>query len=170
MTTLARLDFAFAHIASPQKAQLQKLYAHYADRIVVAKGSKTKHQAWDGGYIDHISDCCEIAVRLYKTLNEWRALPFTLGDVMLVLLIHDLEKPFKYSQKPLTIDDSKSFILELLTEFGITLTPEQKNGFLYVHAEPDSEYSQTERIMNELAAFCHSCDVLSARVYYDKEA
>jgi len=38
----------------------------------------------------------------------------------------------------------------------------------YVEGVPDSEYTPGERTMGELAAFCHCCDIISARLWHDK--
>jgi hypothetical protein len=38
-----------------------------------------------------------IAIELYKNLGSHRPLPFSLSDVLLILYLHDLEKPWKYA-------------------------------------------------------------------------
>jgi hypothetical protein len=158
-----------AHVCEPEKSKLLQLYTAHESRILAAPGSQIKHQAWVGGYLDHINDCCQIAVKLYEPLNSYRTLPFTIHDVMIVLLIHDLEKPFKYVIPKIKIgrNDAKDYVLDLISKFDLKLTPEQLNAFTYIHGEGD-DYSPTVRVQNELGAFCHCCDTLSARVFYDK--
>jgi hypothetical protein len=56
-----------------------------------------KHQAWEGGYVDHLQETMNIGIDLYKTFSQRRDLTFTLSDLFIVLFLHDLEKPFKYA-------------------------------------------------------------------------
>jgi len=66
-----------------------------------------------------------------------------------------------------TKEDRRAFRDGMIEEYGIELSDDQKNALKYVEGIPDSEYKPGERIMGELAAFCHSCDILSARLWYD---
>lgn len=50
-------------------------------------------------------------------------------------------------------------------EYDIALTPQQENALRYVEGEGD-DYSSERRVMNELAAFYHMCDVASARIFH----
>jgi len=144
-----------------------------------AKGSSNNHQAWEGGYIDHVSEVMNLACQLYRTLSGLRKLPFTLSEALEVMFLHDIEKPFKKSdllvykdEHPITAtkDNRKKFRADIVQKFGIKLTSEQENALRYVEGVPDSEYTPGERTMGELAAFCHSCDILSARLWHDKGA
>ncbi|MBX4190352.1 hypothetical protein KW791_03615, partial [Candidatus Parcubacteria bacterium] len=59
-------------------------------------GSTNNHQAWPGGYWDHVREIMNIAIVNHKGLSELRPLPFSLSDALLVVFLHDLEKPWKY--------------------------------------------------------------------------
>lgn len=144
------------------------LIREHHERIFKSKGSKTKHQAWDGGFSEHLVETFQIAVPLYDMMNDRRKLPFSISDVIFVLFIHDLEKPFKYVEPIQKITPSmvKGFIMHLLAEFRIELTPEQLNALIYIHGEGE-DYNPNERVQLPLAAFVHACDVLSARVWFD---
>ena len=142
-----------------------------------ARGSKTKHQAWQGGYIDHITDTMNLAVLLYESLlSTERPMNFSLSDSLLVMFLHDLEKPFKQIKGgELGLVDStgkkddaaiKDFREKLFNEYGFNLTEQQLNAIRYAEGE-NKDYHPTERVMNELAAFCHMCDIWSARGWYD---
>lgn len=141
-----------------------------------AYGSIHNHQSWLGGYLHHIEEIMNIAIVLYNPLNNKRKLPFTLSSVLLVLFIHDLEKPWKYE---FSLDgklqhksefackaDGKIFRETKIIEYGIELSEEERNAFYYVEGEM-SDYSSRKRVMNPLAAFCHLCDVTSARIWFD---
>lgn len=134
-----------------------------------SKGSATKHQAWEGGYIDHITECCNIAIKLYETLNTLRPLPFSLNDCIIVMFLHDLEKPWLYGGEVSfkKRDDRSLFREEMLKRYDIILTKEQKIAFKYVEGE-GTDYSESERVMNPLGALCHCCDIISGRLWFDQ--
>jgi len=139
-------------------------------------GSTNNHQAWPGGYIDHVQEIMNIAVLLYHNLSRVRPLPFSMSDLLLVVFLHDVEKPWKYDlgddgqlhhkDSMLTKADHQRFRMEKLTEYGICLTPEQENGMKYAEGELD-DYTNRRRMMGPLAAVAHMCDVASARLWFD---
>jgi hypothetical protein len=160
-----------------------KLLEKYYKNFSAARGSSHNHQDWEGGYLDHVVETMNIACQLYYRFNTIRGLPFVLADALLVLFLHDLEKPFKHGKIltlcdcgaecscptiPATKENRKEFRANLIKTYGITLSPEQENALRYVEGVPDSEYTPGERTMGELAAFCHCCDILSARLWYDR--
>lgn len=141
-----------------------------------ARGSNTKHQAWSGGYRDHVVETMNLARLFYESLSSTgRALPFSLSDSLLVMFLHDIEKPFKQKRKELGLedksgvkDDSKirGFKEELISNYGFVLSGDHINALRYVEDE-NKDYHPTDRVMFELAAFCHMCDIWSARGWYD---
>jgi hypothetical protein len=101
-----------------------------------------------------------------------------------VLFLHDIEKPWRsllVDGKPVRNADGslavhpelagkparKAFAERKLTEFGIEFSPRQQNAWQYVEGMRDSDYSPNDRVMRPLAALCHTCDLLSARTFYD---
>ena len=144
-----------------------------------APGSSHNHQAWPGGYADHVTEIMNIGLRLYETLGSCRPLPFTLSDVLLVLFLHDIEKPWRFEvagdgsirqNEGMRTRAGKAAFREFkLLKYGIDLSPDQRNAFTYVEGEID-HYSSERRVMNPLAAFCHLCDVTSARIWFDRPA
>jgi hypothetical protein len=141
------------------------------------QGSTHNHQAWRGGYIDHVREVLNIADVLYKAMYLRRPLAFSLSDALLVLFLHDIEKPWKYQLSadgseleiiPELVEKSAQheFRMKRLTEYGIVLTDDQFNGLKYVEGEL-ADYSSRHRVMGRLAGFCHMCDVASARVWFD---
>jgi len=156
-----------------------------------APGSSHNHQAWPGGYLDHVHECMRLAVRLYPVLTDMHVsgLPFTLPSALSVLFLHDIEKPWRHAARVLmdranaqgtavNLSLEHQFArgdktmramcrLNLMERFGIVLTPEEMNALKYVEGEND-DYTPTKRVMNELAAFCHLCDVTSARIFHDQ--
>jgi hypothetical protein len=140
------------------------------------QGSTHNHQAWTGGYLDHVQEVLNIGRVLYDGLGSLRPLAFTLSDALFVLFLHDIEKPWKYridcdgnlENIPELHDKAArhAFRLKKLDEYGIVLNDEQLNALKYVEGELD-DYTNTRRVMGPLAAFCHLADVTSARIWFD---
>jgi len=155
------------------KERCLKMLEDNKDRFQEAPGSFSKHQAWKGGYIDHLVETMNIASSIYQSesqrFSRERSFPFLLSDVILVLFLHDLEKPFKYVEPKTHFasdSDKELFINNLIDKYGIVLTSNQKNALKYIHGEGD-DFSPTERISSPLAAFCHICDTFSSRIWFD---
>lgn len=100
-----------------------------------------------------------------------------LGDALLVLFLHDLEKPWKYEfdaegklhYKAEFKDNKKAqreFREQKFRDYGFVFTANHENALKYVEGE-FADYKSAERVMKPLAAFCHLCDITSARLWYD---
>jgi len=190
-TAYYHLSELFRYLPEDKRDAFEKLLDDHRSLFYSAKGSSGNHQAWEGGYIGHIVETMNIAKWLYRTSP--RTLPFKLADALEIMFLHDLEKPFKESPDTPTLIGSWNLLLtmanydqggirvslspkqfrrefrnQLICKYGIQLSPEQENALRYVEGVPDSEYTPHERTMNELAAFCHCCDILSARLWFDR--
>ncbi len=164
-------------IEEPNGSICMKLYTEHRALFEKARGSTHNHQTWNGGYIDHVTDGMNYARHLYDFDAAFgRPLPFTLSDALLVFFLHDLEKPWRIlvdetgaaSNKPglASKEAYQKFREDKLVEYGLALTPQQLNGLTYVEGELKG-YSSQQRVMNELAAFCHKVDNWSARGWYN---
>ena len=117
-----------------------------------------------------------IAYQFYHLMESLRPLSFSLSDALLVVFLHDIEKPWKYElNNEGQLDEIEAmrdkevqhqFRAKKMTEYGIVLSLEQQNGMRYVEGEL-KDYSGWERKMNPLAALCHMADVASARIWFD---
>lgn len=151
----------------------QRLLEENEERFKTAKGSRHLHQNWEGGYYDHIQEVLNIASLLYENYSILRPLPFSRSDALLILFLHDLEKAWRYEQNGSVNpnlkekSDKAAFRLNKIKEYAIELSPYQLEALKYVEGEMD-DYSNKKRVMNELAAFCHVCDITSARLWYDQ--
>lgn len=146
-----------------------QMFNDHEDRFLQSPGSKVKHQAWPGGYIGHLEETMSIAKDLYEILSRDDVLPFSIADAILVLYLHDLEKPFKYIQpKTSFLNDAakESFIGDMIARYGITLTADHQNALKYIHGE-GYDHNSNDRIQGPLAAFVHCCDTISARIRFD---
>jgi hypothetical protein len=173
-------------IPEPNRGRLWQMIHDNKERFVTAQGSSHNHQAWEGGYIDHVVETMNIACQLYRTFNTVRTLPFELSEALEVMFLHDIEKPFKVGKTLVclwhdigtckdtclpveaTKDNRKKFRANAIQHYGVLLSWDQDNALRYVEGVPDSEYTPGERTMGELAAFCHMCDIASARLWFDK--
>lgn len=135
-----------------------------------APGSSHNHQAWPGGYLDHVGDTIQIAHGLWifgRTLPTFPPVPFGLSTAALVLFVHDLEKPFKPIGGWRTKSERLLEKKRLIRNFGFDLSSDQWNAVEYCEGE-GADYSSSKRVMGPLAAFCHVCDVMSARIWFDR--
>jgi hypothetical protein len=160
-------------VHQPYRSAFQQLLATHDDLFRSARGSSYNHQAWVGGYADHVREVMNAAVVLYDTLGQLRALPFSLSDALVVLFVHDLEKPWAYEEVNGTWrrrtglkENAHGFRLAKLAEAGVTLPADLERAVLFVEGE-GNHYSNRARAMSPLAAFCHMCDVASARLWHD---
>jgi hypothetical protein len=160
-------------VDQPYRSAFQRLLAGHDDLFRSARGSSHNHQAWVGGYADHVREVMNAAVVLYDALGQLRPLPFSLSDALVVLFVHDLEKPWAYEQvggawrrREGLKENAHGFRLAKLTEAGVTLPAELERAVFFVEGE-GSHYTNRSRAMSPLAAFCHICDVASARLWHD---
>lgn len=168
----------------------ERIYTEHWQLFEEAKGSSHNHQAWEGGLVDHVVETMNIACQQYNWMSRARNLPFKRSEALQVLFLHDIEKVWRYAKgggddarvmttvlrrtkdfrhlPRETKEERKAFRAAVIKHYEIQLTPEQENALEYVEGVPDSKYTPGERTMGELAAFCHSCDILSARMWHDK--
>lgn len=164
-------------IEEPNRIACMKILTENRKLFETIPGSTHNHQTFVGGYFSHILDCMNYAYYLYDfDASFGRPLPFSKSDGLLILFLHDLEKPWRIEvmndgtvrNRPGldTKEAFKTFREKKLEEYGMILTSAQMNGLTYVEGEI-KDYSSTRRVMNELAAFCHKVDTWSARAWYD---
>ena len=162
-------------IDESNRAACQRILADNRKLFQTVQGSTNNHQNWLGGYFDHIQEIMNVAVVLFGQLNSLRPLPFLLSDLLLVVYLHDIEKPWKYELREdgqlhhnatmQNKEDHQRFRMAKLEEYGITFTSEQENGMKYAEGEL-SDYTNRHRVMGPLACVAHMCDVCSARLWF----
>lgn len=164
------LTFFLNQIDETNGERCRRLWYDFRERFELAPGALRKHQAWKGGYIHHLEETMNLGMVLYKQMDSFRALPFSFSDVILILFLHDLEKPFRYvpMKKEFGSDMEKhDFIESLIKKYRIKLSVSHRNALAYVHGEGD-DFSRTKRVQKPLAAFVHCLDTISARVWFDE--
>lgn len=163
-------------VDEPNRTACSRILADNRKLFQTVQGSTSNHQAWIGGYFDHVQEIMNIVIVIYERLNSIRLLPFSVSDALLVVFLHDIEKPWKYEvgsdghlqyiESLRTKEAQHEFRSRKLSEYGIILTPDQKNGMKYVEGE-FNDYTNRRRVMGPLAALCHLADVTSARIWFD---
>ena len=163
-------------LSEPNRGTCKTILADNRELLQAVHGSSNNHQVWQGGYFDHVQETMNIVVMLYNALNPLRPFPFTLADALLVNFFHDIEKPWKYElgedgklyyrEELKDKEAQRIFRMQKMHEYGIRLTEEQDNAMWYVEGE-FADYTNERRVMGPLAAFCHMCDVASARIWFD---
>ena len=154
--------------------------------IDTAPGSRGAHQAFKGGYAEHIRQTMLIASHLYELTVETQLfdqLPsdehFTESDALLVMFLHDIEKPFLFgidsagdivSQQHLTKAERTRFRADFIERFKFQLTENHLNALQYVEGVRDTDYVPGSRADKPLAALCHAADNVSARGYYNYQS
>lgn len=166
------IDKLIDMIDEPNRSQCVRLFTDNKELFKKAKWSNVKHQAREWGYINHLEEVMNVAVIMYQDLHRCRKLPFSLSDALLILFIHDLEKPRKYAwsqndQEELTqYADAKDFIKMKMNTYAFQLSEEHRNAFTYIHGEW-KDYNPNQNIQWPLGAFAHCCDTISARIWFN---
>jgi hypothetical protein len=148
----------------PRKEAIISFHNDHLSLMLEAQGSNFNHQAWKGGYLHHIEECFNIANAMYDALSKIRPLPFRLSEAFIVLYFHDIEKIWKYTTKEV-IDKNHYYQATLPEKYNITFSDTELNALKYIHGE-NQDYTNKKRVMNELAAFCHVVDTISARIWH----
>lgn len=158
------------YIDEPNRGACNKLLEDNLDLFSKSPGSSANHQAWPGGYLDHVYDTMVVGRRLHSCLSGLKKLNITISDIMLVMFLHDLEKPWKYveNKKFASKAERRQFVLDKAAEYNIALDDNVINALKYVEGEGD-DYSGTRRVMSPLAAICHMADITSARIWPVKD-
>ena len=110
----------------------KRMWNYFIEKCNTAKGSSHNHQYWEGGYFDHIKEIMDYAEILYNSMSKYRTLPFTLSDAILILFLHDIEKPIKYGTNLSVSHMSNHEIRDMLMkDYCISLSEYQLNGLNY---------------------------------------
>jgi len=90
------MDVIKCDISSPRREKLLEFYEQYADRLVLmpAAHKKEYHNAFPGGYVEHVLRVIRCALKQYELWAEEGAdmTTFTLEELVFSALNHDLGK------------------------------------------------------------------------------
>ena len=189
------------YISEPRTTKLLALYQSQEDNLAFAPASSRSsyHNAFPGGYVDHVNRVVEAALKVTKLWDNMGAtINFTTEELVFSAINHDLGKLGRDGQpaylpndsewhvknqgaiyKPNTelpfipIQDSSLFILQ---QAGIELTFNEWVAIKThdgLYDEGNKAYllsSQNESKMRcSLPLILHQADILAARVEWEKE-
>ena len=84
------------YISSPRKEKLLEFYEKYGDRVILmpAAHKKEYHNAFPGGYVEHVNRVVQAAIKLYSVWDEFDAdmSTFTVEELVFSAINHDLGK------------------------------------------------------------------------------
>jgi hypothetical protein len=84
------------HISEPRCSELKAFYEQYAERVMLMPASHKKeyHNAFPGGYVDHVLRVVQCALKLNKVWVEMGvdASTYTVEELVFASLNHDLGK------------------------------------------------------------------------------
>lgn len=170
------LEEMLGMVDEPMRSLCFRFLSDNRDIVAKAPGASHNHQVWRGGYLDHIQESMNIGIVFYALLQKLRPFPFSLSDALLVLFLHDIEKPWRYERDETggiqeakglgTKEERHKFQNKKLAEYGFQLTLPQENALRYVEGEL-YDYTSLQRVMGPLAAFCHLADITSARIWFN---
>ena len=157
-------------VNQPTRDAIIDAYIQNAELIAQTPGARIKHQAWDGGYLDHVVYSINYGIALHNFHKELGFRPgHNEGDIAVVMLLHDFGKVVRYRkcgdgwgyvENP---DQAEhDFFDSILESHDFQLTDNQKNALEFVHGE-GSKYTPKGRLMLPLATVCHQADVWNAR-------
>ena len=157
-------------VEMPNRDPIIDAYVQNAKKIARTPGARKKHQAWEGGYLDHVVYSTNYGIKLHNLNLEFGFKPdHNEGDIALVMLLHDFGKIVRYKRVEDCWDYVKNpdkaehdFLDKSIKDYGFQLNDIQKNALEFVHGE-GSKYTPNGRLMLSLATICHQADVWNAR-------
>ncbi|HVI69006.1 MAG TPA: hypothetical protein VM581_00955 [Magnetospirillaceae bacterium] len=184
------LNELLAMIDEPNQSICRRLISDHPLRFNAAAGSSRIHQAWQGGYHDHVVEAMNLVVvdyRAWEPLGRFELLPpeqrFALSDALVVLFWHDIEKSWRSRLdesgniifKPdgsvamdaslATKEQRAEYAARIIVQYGVVLSLAMRNALKYVEGIRDSDYTPNEPLMWPLAVLCHRADLASARAF-----
>ncbi len=195
------IGFIEDYISSPRKEALLEFYNQYMDRIILMPASHKKeyHNAFPGGYVEHVNRVIEAALKIHSVWEEFGAEQnYTVEELVFSAMNHDLGKmgdenneayipqtdqwrkdklgedyTFNNKLEYMSVPDRG---LYLLKEHGIDYS---KNEFLTIklhdglYDEANKPYLMSwmpeTKVRTSLVHIVHQADFLAARVEFERE-
>jgi hypothetical protein len=195
------LNYIDTYISSPRKEKLIEFYKKHEDEIMLMPASHKKayHNAFPGGYIDHVNRVTEGALALNKVWIEFGAKQnYTIEELVFSAINHDLGKlgdEDNYAHKPSTdewrkknlgemykFNDALTYMsvpersIKLLVDNDIKLTQNEWLSILLHDGlyDPANErylktYMPELKPRTSLVYIVHQADLMASRVEFEKE-
>ena len=189
-----------AHITGERKDQLIKLYSDHAERIMMMPASSTDHHhnAFPGGYVDHVLRVVDCALSLVKVWQAQGAdINYTTEELVFAAINHDLGKIGDENSEQYLPNDSEwhrknmgkmykvnpepAFMLVpdrglfLLQQRGIKVSLNEWFGIRLhdgVYDEANRAYyfsnSKDSKLRTNLPILLHHADHMASRIEFEK--
>ena len=177
-------------------SNLHKMYDHFEERMMLAPGSSIDfyHNAWPGGYVDHIMNITEAGKKLYKVYEDFgMKMTYGVEEVVFCTMHHDLGKlgnmnddyyipndsewhrinqgkMYKTNQRLhfMTVTDRAVY---LMSQFDIKYTEQEYLGLrladgMYEEANKQyfTSFGEEKHLKTNLPQLVHNADMLATRM------
>ena len=195
------LGYIEIYISSPRKEKLLEFYKKHEEEIVMMPASHKKayHNAFPGGYIDHVNRVIIGSLAINDTWVEFGAEQnYTIEELVFSAMNHDLGKMGdgkEYAHKPSQDEWRKKYLgemyefnkklsymsvpersIKLLVDAGITPTENEwlairlHDGLYDPANEPYLKSFMPElKPRTSLIYIIHQADIMAARIEFEKE-
>ena len=195
------LGYIKLHITSPRREKLEAFYKKHEDEIMLMPASHKKayHNAFPGGYVDHVNRVIKGALALNSVWKEFGAEQnYTIEELVFSAINHDLGKlgeEDNYAHQPSTdewrkknlgemykFNDAIAYMsvpersIKLLVDNDIKLT---QNEWLSIRLhdglyDPANEpylktYMPELKPRTSLIFIIHQADLMASRIEFEKE-
>jgi len=195
------LGYIKLHISSPRKEKLEAFYKKHEDEIMLMPASHKKayHNAFPGGYVDHVNRVIKGALAINSVWKEFGAEQnYTIEELIFSAINHDLGKlgeEDNYAHLPSTdewrkknlgemykFNDALAYMsvpersIKLLVDNDIKLT---NNEWLAIRLhdglyDPANEpylknYMPELKPRTSLVFIIHQADLMASRIEFEKE-
>ena len=169
--------------------KLLEMYDYFEERMCLtpASGKEHFHNAYPGGYVEHVLHVTDLAQQIYSLWEKNGAVVdnFTVEEVIFAALHHDLGKVGNlaednqgmiYKHNPrieyMTITDRATWILQ---HFGIKMTENEYLGLrltdgLYEEANKTyyMNWSKDNQLKSNIAYILHQADLMATKIEYNE--
>ena len=189
------------YISSPRKEQLLKFYKEREEILLLAPASSREsyHNAFPGGYLDHVNRVVQASLGIYDVWNSFREIDtFTKEELVFAALNHDLGKLGEDNKPSYIPNDSEWHIknqgqiyktnselpfftvpdrsLFVLTQAGIPFSQNEYLGIKLhdgLYDEMNKPYlisfNVESRLRTSLPLVLHQADLLASRVEWEDQ-
>ena len=195
------IGFIDDHISEPRKTKLKEFYEKYEDRIFLmpAAHKKEYHNAFPGGYVEHVNRVIEAALKINSIWVEFGAEQnYTVEELVFSAMNHDLGKmgsededsyipqtdnwrreklgeDYMFNTKVpfASVPDRGLFLLQsngIQYTFNEMITIQTHDG-LYDEANKKylATYMPEQKPRTSLPYIVHQADLMAARIEFERE-
>ena len=179
--------------------KLREMYDYFEDRMVIApaSGKEHYHNAFVGGYVEHVLHVIDCAIKLKKVWEECNAnINFTDEELIFAAMHHDLGKVGdmendyyipnesdwhrKNQGKIYTNNPDLKFMtppdrgIWILNQYGITMTQNEYIGIKLTDGMYDEgniqylkSYAPEKKLKSNMQHILHQADMTTTRIEYE---